>query len=186
MWPNIFPQARISSAAAICKVKFFQESIYILSWGRRIFPPSLVAAQYLGSRLDYSPPSTISPVMRQRDYQLLRFPHCNINIGLSSQFSSSRFCPGLSIIWLGLQRDYPSCARFICATFHYPFLIILPLSFSSPQPLIIPVFSTFTKSLFHHCHAQSNHHYLFLLSSDFPFLPNSLIFFPFTMNHALT
>ena len=113
---------------------------FILGALSHIFPPSV---QYLGSRVDYSlslPSSTISPVMRQRDYQLLRFPHCNINIGLSSQFSSSRFCPGLSIIWLGLQRDYPSCARFICATFHYPFLIILPLSFSSPQPLIIPVF----------------------------------------------
>ena len=103
----------ISTSPYILHNVVFQESVYILSWGRRIFPPSLVAAQYLGSRLDYSPPSTISPVMRQRDYQLLRFPHSNINIVLSS---SSR---GLLII---IQRQRLS---FLCSLYLRDASIIL-------------------------------------------------------------
>ena len=133
-----------------CKIKFFQETIYILSWGRRTY--SLPAAQYLGCRVDYSlvpPPSTISPVMRQRDYQLLRFPHSNINIALSSQFSSSKVLqleayqlssPGKEIILLLLSLFAPT-------SFHYPFLLL---------PKDYPCFS---KTLFHHRHVQFDHHY---------------------------
>ena len=120
--PPVYPQLMLQ-----CVTKFFQESVYILSWGRRIY--SLLPTQYLGCRVDYSlvpPSSTISPVMRQRDYQLLRFPHSNINIALSSHIIKGFASGGLSIIppW---QRDYPSCAQFICAS-------QLPLSLSSPAP----------------------------------------------------
>ena len=108
--------------------------------------------------------------MRQRDYQLLRFPHSNINISLSSllQFSSSKVFArrGLSIIQLW-QGDYPSCARFICASasFHYPFLILPPdypcfstrqNSFpSSPASIIISLW----------CLSE---HYPFLLTHNHP------------------
>ena len=92
---------------------------FILGALSHIFPPSV---QYLGSRVDYSlslPSSTISPVMRQRDYQLLRFPHSNINIVLSS---SSR---GLLII---IQRQRLS---FLCSLYLRDASIIL--FFPSPR-----------------------------------------------------
>ena len=135
-----------------CNIKFFQD---ILSWGRRTY--SLPAAQYLGCRVDYSlvpPPSTISPVMSQRDYQLLRFPHSNINIALSSQFSSSKVLqleayqlssPGKEIILLLLSLFAPT-------SFHYPFLLL---------PKDYPCFS---ETLFHHRHVQFDHHYYLFVS----------------------
>ena len=86
--PPVYPQLMLQ-----CVTKFFLESVLYFILGASLVyslpPPPIFGLQ---SGLFTRPPSsTISPVMSQRDYQLLRFPHSNINISLSSsQFSSSK------------------------------------------------------------------------------------------------